>query len=122
MNYKLAMAIVGELQTLLALLQSPDARWEAVQDWLNSNSRWGKRIKSYLRASPDDAVKDLKRFLIEQTEIPQSIAALAITPQIEAQARSAIERLQTLYRERANHNQSELQKEIKHVRRKKIRA
>ncbi len=115
MNHKLAMAIIGEIQTLSALLLLPDARWEAVQDWLKRNPRWRKEVNHYLRVSPAEAVEDLKEYLIEETEIPQVIAALAITPQVEAQARAAIEKLQTLYRERqAEIKRSE--KEIENVR------
>lgn len=124
MNYKLAMIIIGEIQTLLALVQSPDARWNAVQDWLKANPRWKDEIDYYLTLTPDEALDNLRLFLIEQTDVPGQLIALAITPAIEAQARSAIERLQTLYRERANHNQNQSEqqpeKEIKNVRRKRV--
>lgn len=121
MNYKVAMVIVGEIQALLALLLSPDARWDAVQDWLKRNPRWRLEVNHYLRVTPDEALEDLKEYLIEETEIPQPLAALAITPEMEAQAISAIEKLQTLHRERAGIN-NQTEKEIKNVDSKRSRA
>jgi len=98
MNYKLAMAIVAELQALMLLLESPEARWNTLQDWLARNPRWGKPVKRYVKVTPAEALADLKAFLIAETEIPEAIVSLAITPEIEARAKISIERLQTLYK------------------------
>lgn len=100
MNYKKALAMIVELQALVALLDTPDARWRAVQDWLKANPRWKDEIDYYVTISPDEAVHNIKLFLIEETAAPGPIIAAAVTPAIEAQAKRAIERLQTLYKDR----------------------
>lgn len=100
MNYKLAMAIVGELQALVALLESQDARWEALQDWLESNPRWRKLINHYVKITPDEAVLDLKAWLHDQTKIPAVVMDQYITEEVKAKTRAAIVRLQELYKAR----------------------
>lgn len=104
MNFTEAMNIAAELRGFLALMQSPDARWDAAQDWLRKNPRWRAKINHYVTITPDAAVQDLKQFICEQTGAPASLLATVVTPATEAQARSAIETLQTLYRERASLN------------------
>jgi aminopeptidase N len=101
MNFQEAMNILGELRAFLALIQSPEARWDAVQKWLDENPRWRSKLTRYLSLAPDVAVKDLKGYIRARTGVPQEMLALAVTPDIEAQAKCAIEKLQTLYRERA---------------------
>jgi hypothetical protein len=100
MNYKLAMAIVGELKILLQLLESPDARWDGLQDWLKAHPRWKAQINHYVKCSPDEALIDLRQFIMNETEVPEVLLQLAITPEIEVQAKRSIERLQTMYKER----------------------
>ncbi len=112
MNYKEAMASIDELTTLSILILSPDARWDTVQDWLRANPQWDELVDHYLTASPDHAVEDLKEFIHDYTEIPQVLIDLAITPEISARTRLAVETLQTLYRERQNY---QTEKEIKNA-------
>lgn len=109
MNYKKAIAIIAELQTLIALLESPDARWHAVQAWLKQNPRWKDEIDYYIEIEPNEAVENLKIFLLKETEIPGALIAGIATPAIEAQARHAVEILQTLYK---NRKAQDKQKEI----------
>lgn len=100
MNYKLAMAIVSELKILLQLLESPETRWNSLQDWLKAHPRWRARINHYVRCSPDEALIDLRQFIVDETEVPEVLLAVAITPTIEAQAKRSIERLQEMYKAR----------------------
>jgi hypothetical protein len=100
MDFKKAMAIVGELQTLVALLESQDARWEALQDWLESNPRWRKLIDHYVKITPDEAVLDLRAWLHDQTKIPAVVMDQYITEEVKAKTRAAIVRLQELYKAR----------------------
>jgi hypothetical protein len=100
MNYKLAMNIVGELKILLQFLESPDARWDSLQVWLKTHPRWGKPVNRYVNCTPAEALADLRQFIIDETEVPEVLLAVAITPQIEQQAKRSIERLQTMYKER----------------------
>jgi len=101
MNLQEAKNIIGDLLAFLTLLQSPEARWDAVQEWLDKNPRWRSKMTHYLSLAPEVAVQDLKGYIRARTGVPQELLALAVTPDIEAQARGAIEKLQTLYRERA---------------------
>lgn len=64
----------------------------------------GLKVKYYLSVTPDEAVQDLKDFICEQAGAPASLLAMTVTPVFDTQARSAIEKLQTLYRERASLN------------------
>lgn len=104
MNFTEALTIAAELRGFLALMQLPDARWEALQGWLHENPRWRAQVDHYLTVTPDEAVQDLKDFICEQTGAPAALLATTITPATEAQARNAIATLQALYRERAGLN------------------
>lgn len=95
-----AIQMAAELRILIDLLNSADARWDAVQYWLVEHPRWKAKAKKYTTCAPTEAVADLKAYIEEETAMPQSILSAFITPEIETQARSAIERLQTLYKER----------------------
>jgi len=100
MNYKLAMAIIAELQALFLLLESQDARWEALQDWTEKYPRWRKLINHYVKISPDEALLDLKAYLRQETGIPEVLMDQYITADVTAKARASIIRLQDLYKER----------------------
>jgi hypothetical protein len=95
-----AMQIVSELMIFVDLAQSPDTRWDALQDWLKCHPRWQTKVKHYVNCTPAEAVKDLRIYIGEMTGFSDMLINMAITPQVEAQARAAIVRLQTLYRER----------------------
>jgi|SRR5882672_3870938 len=100
MSYKEAMVLWNETRILIDLLNSPDTRWRGVQDWLAHNPKWKKRIKHYTTIEPSGALADLRQYISEQAEIPEIILGSFITPEIETAATKAIERLQTLYRDR----------------------
>lgn len=108
MNYRLVMAMTAELQSFLALMQSPDVRWEALQQWIEENPRWRAKIGRYSTLAPDKAVEDLKAYLIEQTGVSNVLADAAITPDIRAKAISSIERLQEMYQARLAETQKAL--------------
>jgi len=100
MNYKLAMAIIAELQALFLLLESQDARWEALQDWLRDNPDWRVQINHCVKVTPDQALVDLKDYLRKVTGIPEVLMNQYITADVTAKARASIIRLQDLYKER----------------------
>jgi len=100
MNYKEAMALVMEAQMFLGLLSTPDARWKSVQEWLRLHPRWKKKVQHYTTLEPAAALVDLKQWICETAAIPEIILASSIKPEMETQATAAIERLQTLYRDR----------------------
>jgi hypothetical protein len=100
MNLQEAIAIAGELHSFTVLMQSPNARWESLQSWLARNPRWRQKLNHYVKVSPDAALTDLKAYLCEQTGMTEILLSAIVTPAREQEARSAIEKLQTLYRER----------------------
>lgn len=95
-----ALQMVDELKMLLDMLNSPDARWDGVQDWLVAHPKWKAKVKRYTTIAPSEALADLRAYIKDNTGFTDPIINMAITPEIEAQARAAIVRLQVLYKER----------------------
>jgi hypothetical protein len=100
MNYKYAMLLMAEINALFTLLQSPDARWNGVQEWLKAHPRLKYEVDYYVKISPDEALTNLRAYILEETGLPGVMVAAFITPEIEAKAKAAIVTLQTLYKER----------------------
>jgi DNA-directed RNA polymerase subunit F len=103
-----------DLQSLFPDFEAltPDGRWNMLQDWLAKNPEYGERAERWSTQTVDEVFDDL---LALASKKHGAIATIAFTlPAIAAKIRSAIEILQTCYRERAGQEQ-----EKKHVRRKR---
>lgn len=93
---------------------TPDGRWELLQEWLRKNPKYAKRIKEWVNQPPNDVFIQL---CLEYGKLPAGVVTTIVGPEMTQKILSAIEIIQTLYRERAN-NQP-IEKEIKNVRAKK---
>ncbi len=86
---------------------TPDGRWNLLQDFLKKNPDWRKKVNRWLTLDPDTAVIQLQTDLAERMGMPVALFSKMINPGLREKARSAIESLQTLYRERQTNNQPE---------------
>jgi len=92
---------------------TPDGRWNLLQDFLQKNPDWKKKVNRWLTLDPDTAVIQLQVDLAERMGMPVALFAKMINPGLREKARAAVESLQTLYRERQN---NQIEKEIENVR------
>lgn len=103
-----------DLQTILTAIEAstPDGRWDLLQGWLKENPEYDGLVDQWSTMRPDRVFIQIRNLVALKWEIPAMLLNKFITPEMETRIKSAIETLQTCYRER--NNQSE--KEIKNVR------
>lgn len=111
------------LQSLFTSIEAatPDGRWNLLQEWLKANPDWKEEIDGWLKTPSDDVVKQLINTIATRFDMSPDMVQILTPSSVKARAKAAIEKIQACYRERANNNQSEQQKEIKHVRTKSAR-
>jgi len=112
-NFQELMNAAIELQVLIHTLkpENGNLRWEMLQDWLKSHPQYKKRINHYLTVTSVEAVGDLKRYICRRADISPAVLQTLINanfPALEIQARSAIETIQQLYRERLTSERQEI--------------
>ena len=89
-----------EIETISKAAMDPNGRWEIFQGWLARNPRWRKLIDSWIESTPDDAMAELMKYAAQRAELPLPVVQAFVTEPIKLRARSAIETIQTLYKER----------------------
>ena len=102
MKLKEAAALVSNLFEIeeISLALTPDGRWKLLQAFLKKNKRWRKQVNSWLQATPDEALIELREWIGTEAEIPVAMLRAFITAEIETRVKSAIEVLQACYKER----------------------
>lgn len=103
-----------DLASLLTAIEAstPDGRWNLLQEWLKENPDWKDQVEKWATVSSDQAVIELQDFVAERFNMPALFIDRMIPPDMKLRVKSAIEKIQACYRERAG-NQTE--KEIKNV-------
>jgi hypothetical protein len=111
---------VQNLQSLFTGLEAatPDGRWNLFQKWLSDNPEWKEETDRWLTLPSDDVVNDLIETIAKKYEMDPAMVRLLTPASVKARAKSAIETLQTCYRERAG----ETEKEIKNGNRLKSKS
>jgi len=89
-----------EIETISKAAMDPSGRWEIFQGWLARNPRWRKLVDSWIESTPDDAMAELLEYAAQRAELPLPVVQAFVTEPIKLRARSAIETIQTLYKER----------------------
>jgi uncharacterized Zn finger protein len=102
------MAKLWELETIAKSAQSPDGRWQLLQDWLKDNPSWNKQINKWLELTSSEAYLLLKLHVANQTGLPSALIDQMINIETAQRVRDTIETLQTCYRNR----QAQTRKEI----------
>src|SRR5215471_6938898 len=90
---------------------TPDGRWNMLQDWLKQNPEYQERIEDWSTQSVDQVFVEIRGLAFEKYG-PLSGFAFSAAP-VAAKIKSAIEILQTCYRERAG---QQTEKEIENGR------
>jgi hypothetical protein len=92
----------AEVVELNQLLKSPDHRWEILQNWIDAHAGWRSRIEAWALMTPDGAYNELRNYIAHRAGLPGPLLGKLVGAEIETMARSAIETVQELYRERAD--------------------
>lgn len=102
MKWNEVLTITSQLHALSELLkpENGDARWGALQEWLDKNPEWKSEVDYYVTVSGEEALEDLREYICSRAGITKTFLATVIPAPMEAQARASIEIIQQLYRER----------------------
>lgn len=106
--------------TVLAMIaaSTPDGRWNLLQAWLRKSPKWRKQVDQWATQSPDQVIAELEIWIAETYGVG---AMVLVNDGMRAKIKSAIENLQSRYRERlAADGNNQIEKEIKNVRRKRV--
>lgn len=100
MNVRDLTQAMEELRDLHALIQPTeaggDARWNALQSWINQNPRWKPIINEILTLAPAEALQAIGAQL--NLNLP---VVFQLFPDAAAKAEGFISELQTLYKQRS---------------------
>lgn len=114
MNLKELAKIICDVFEIEDITQAttPEGRWRLLQYWLKNNPRWKTKVAYWSQVSPDQAYDDLCAWISQKAELPVSMLKVFIDKETRERVRTAIETIQSIYRER---QQFEKRKEIKDV-------
>lgn len=100
MNVRDLTQAMTELRDLHALIQPTEAggeaRWNALQSWIERNPRWKPIINEILALSPEDALRTIGAQL--NLNLP---VVFQLFPDAAVKAEGFISELQTLYKQRS---------------------
>ena len=94
---------------------TPDGRWNALQDWLAKNPKYGERVERWSIESVDQVANEIRGMALDEYGV--WAAFMLDSPAIKRRLMQTIELLQACYRERQDYNNQPIEKEIKNVKR-----
>jgi hypothetical protein len=86
--------------------ETPEGRWNLLQDWLKHNPRWKKRVSEWLSLSPDEAYNDLCEWIALKAELPMAMFKMIVDQETRARVKSTIATIQALYKERQSQDKA----------------
>lgn len=93
-----AMAEMRDLHTLIQpTVAGGDARWQALQSWIERNPRWQPIVAAIVDLEPAEALNEIGR----QLDLNLHVIA-QLFPEAAAKAEGVISELQTLYKQRSH--------------------